>query len=77
MAYEIRLVCLYRCKHCGTRLFDHDIKGHLERHGVYANGDSRKHFLRGRRDTPEKPGYYHTQIYQAQHGKPKPAIAHA
>lgn len=63
---EIKLVCLFRCRSCGVRVFEADIQGHLERHGIYANGDSRSYFSRCRKDTPEKPGHHHQQIYQTQ-----------
>ena len=64
LAYEIQLVCLFRCKICGVRVFEHDIQRHLGTHGIYANGESRKYFSRGPRDTPEKPGYHHKSLYQ-------------
>lgn len=73
MAFEISLVCLFRCRICGTRVFEKDMHGHLERHGIYANGDTKKYFVRGRRDTPAKPGYHHKHLFQV-HG-PKRATA--
>ena len=68
MPYEIQLVCLYRCKSCGIRVFEEDMQGHLKHHGIYANGETRKYFARGARDTPQKPGFHHKQIYQS-HGQ--------
>ena len=68
MSYEIQLVCLYRCRICGVKIFEADVKGHLERHGIHANGESRTYFTRCRKNTPASPGYHHQQIYQS-HGQ--------
>ena len=63
---EIELVCLYRCKMCDSRLFERDMHGHLERHGIYANGSTRDYFVRGRRNTPGRPGGNWKPLYQRQ-----------
>jgi len=55
-AFKNTLVALFKCKMCGARLFFRDCKGHLERHGIHANGDTRTYFVRGKRDTYEHPG---------------------
>jgi len=61
----VNLVPLYRCKDCGVRLFEKDAKGHLERHGLAGvNGNWRDYFVRGKKDTPEKPGASYKPLYQ-------------
>lgn len=63
---KTELVCLYRCNLCNTRMFERDMHGHLERHGIYANGSTRTYFTRGRRDTPSRPGGNWRPMYQSQ-----------
>lgn len=61
---EIDKVSLYRCKHCRARMFMDDCAGHLERHEILAEPkDLRKHFVRGRKDTPCRPGDHHRPRY--------------
>lgn len=62
---KTELVCLYRCNLCHTRMFERDMRGHLERHSIHANGDARTYFVRGRRDTPDKPGGNWRPMYQS------------
>ena len=64
MGGEANLVALYRCKQCGVRLFEQDTKGHLERHGTHANGNWREFFVRGKKDTFDKPGGSYTPMYK-------------
>jgi hypothetical protein len=64
MGGEANLVALYRCKQCGVRLYEKDTHGHLERHGVHANGNWREFFTRGRKDTFDKPGGSYAPMYK-------------
>jgi hypothetical protein len=50
------LVSLYRCRHCGTRMFEERTSAHLQTHGIYGNGSTLSHFERGPRDTSPRPG---------------------
>ena len=63
---QIEMVALFRCKSCGTRLFWKDCRGHMTRHETQTNGDLREYFVRGKQDTPEKPGRAHVSMYQRQ-----------
>jgi hypothetical protein len=45
-------------------MFDHDMRGHVERHGLTANGDLHAHFTRGKRDTSSVPGGNVKPLYQ-------------
>lgn len=57
MGDEVKMVRLYKCKDCGARLFKRDTLGHLERHGLSGtNGNSLSYFVKGKPDTPERPG---------------------
>ena len=50
------LVSLYRCRHCGIRMFEERASAHLKTHGIYGNGSTLSHFERGPRDTSSRPG---------------------
>lgn len=63
--HDVTLVPLYRCKQCGCRVFERDASGHLERHGLdRVNGDWRSYYVKGKRDTPVKPGCNYRPLYQ-------------
>jgi hypothetical protein len=53
---QVELVALFTCKKCGVRMFWQDCRGHMDRHGIATNGDLNKHFRRGLKDTPPRPG---------------------
>lgn len=62
---KISYVPLFRCRLCKARMFERDCIGHLERHGALNIGNWRlvnvddhwrTYFVRGRKNTPERPG---------------------
>lgn len=65
MGDQARLVALYRCKQCGVRMFECDTRGHLERHGIESvNGNWRSFFVRGKKDTYDRPGGGYKPLYK-------------
>lgn len=60
---KVELVSLFKCRLCQARMFQRDCHGHMERHGIYVNGDWRDYFVRGKRDTPTRPGAHHKPLY--------------
>ena len=67
MSKEATMVCLYRCRKCGVRLFEKDAPSHTERHGLDAR-KWRSFFIRGKRDTWSRPGMHHKPL---NHGRTK------
>lgn len=61
MKTEPGMVCLFRCKECGARLFEHDAPAHAKRHGFDAD-KWRPRFVRGKRDTWARPGMNHQPL---------------
>lgn len=59
---EPNLVSLYRCKKCGIRVFERDAIGHLRRHG-YSEENWRGRFVKGKKDTSDRPGSRYTPIH--------------
>jgi hypothetical protein len=63
--HEVILVALFRCKKCSCRVFEQDVHGHLERHGLTGiNGDWRTYFVKGKRDTHSRPGANYSPMYK-------------
>lgn len=56
MEHELARVSLFKCKKCGTRMFLQDCRGHMDRHGIHTNGNLKKFFVEGPKDTPTRPG---------------------
>lgn len=49
---------MFRCRHCGVRMFERDCEGHLRRHGldVLPKDVLRHHFEKGPCDQAARPG---------------------
>lgn len=67
MEDEVKLVCLFKCKQCGVRMYERDTKGHLERHGI--DGDRKTYFARGKKTQHSRPGAIAIS-YRKQKAKP-------
>jgi len=59
---NVLMVALYRCKHCRARMFERDISRHLVSHPSL-DGEPLSHFVRGKKDTPSKPGAHQGSMY--------------
>jgi len=72
-AQDTELVCLFRCKLCGTRMFWRDCRGHMDRHGIATNGDLRSYFTRGPKNVPARPGAHYQPINYGRTSKTSPS----
>ena len=73
MGDDVKLVCLFKCKQCGVRMYEQDTKGHLERHGLTGvNGNWKTYFARGKKTQHSRPGEINIS-YRKQKAKPTAA----